>query len=301
MIIKIKKPRFRSKIACFDYDWTLVCPKDGRTFPKNVDDWQWLRESIPETIKEFYKKGFGVYIFTNQSKEWKRDQIVNVLTCLDIPLTICIAYEKIHYKPSLALFNEAFTKAQQDKIKKKPSFFVGDALGRPNDHSDSDLKFAKAMGLECSPPEDIFKAKPATKIQVTPSKTQEVVIMVGYPGSGKSTICEKVFEPAGYFIAHGDILKTSAKMIKEAKKYVSQGKSVVFDATNPSKEKRAEYVNFAKEYKLPVRCILMTTSLEESLARNNKREKPIPKIVFNIYKKKYEEPSDSEGFKIIKI
>jgi len=31
------------------------------------------------------------------------------------------------------------------------------------------------------------------------------------------------------------------------------------------------------------------------------REKPIPKIVYNIYKKNYEEPSEDEGFKLIRI
>lgn len=300
MLVKIAKPRFRSKIACFDYDWTLVCPKNGRTFPKDVDDWQWLRENVPNVVKDFYKKGYGIYIFTNQSKAWKKDQIVNSLTSLDTPITVCIAFEKSHYKPSLALYDEAFTKDQKDKIKKNVSFFVGDALGRKNDHSDSDLKFAEAMGIKCSPPEDVFPSQ-TQKISVNPSKTQEVVIMVGYPGSGKSTVCESIFKPAGYFIANGDILKTSAKMIKEAKKYILQGRSVVFDATNPTKLKRSDYVDLAIEFKLPVRCIVMTTTLEESLARNNKREKPVPRIVYNIFKKKYESPSDTEGFEVVEL
>lgn len=300
MLIKIEKPRFRSKIACFDYDWTLVCPKDGKTFPMDVKDWQWLRDSVPDVIKGFYKKGFGVYIFTNQSKAWKKDQIVEALSSLNIPITLCIAFEKSQYKPSMSLFDEAFTKEQKDKLKKDLSFSVGDALGRKNDHSDSDLKFAQAIGLKCSAPEDIFPSK-EVKIDVSPSDTQEVVILVGYPGSGKSTICDNIFKPSGYFVAHGDLLKTSAKMIKEARHYVAQGQSVVFDSTNPTKAKRAEYVNFANEFNLPVRCILMTTSLEESLARNNKRAKPVPRIVYSVYKKHYEAPSESEGFKVIAV
>lgn len=39
---------------------------------------------------------------------------------------------------------------------------------------------------------------------------QEVIVMVGYPGSGKST-ASKQFEEDGYVVLHGDELKTSAK------------------------------------------------------------------------------------------
>ena len=50
-----------------------------------------------------------------------------------------------------------------------------------------------------------------------------------------------------------------------------------------------------------MRCVYVGTSLEESLSRNNLREKPIPRIVYNVYKKKFEMPDESEEFKLIKI
>ncbi len=123
--------------------------------------------------------------------------------------------------------------------------------------------------------------------------------MVGYPGSGKSTICAEVF--ASYFIVHGDEHKTSAKMIKAAEKAVLEGKSVVFDATNPSKKKRAEYVESAKKHNLSIRCVHVATSLQDSLVRNNIREKPIPRIVYSIYAKNFELPDTSEGFAVITV
>lgn len=128
--------------------------------------------------------------------------------------------------------------------------------------------------------------------------SNEVIIMVGFPGSGKSTIVNDVFKKAGYFVASGDELKTTTKMIKEASKHI-ETQSVVFDATNASKKKRLEYVLFAKKYGIPVRCIHMTTSMEESLARNNLREKPVPKIAYNVYKKHFDPPSADEGFELI--
>ena len=32
----------QTKMASFDYDWTLVKPKNDRTFPKDIDDWEFL-------------------------------------------------------------------------------------------------------------------------------------------------------------------------------------------------------------------------------------------------------------------
>jgi bifunctional polynucleotide phosphatase/kinase len=303
MIIKINKPRFRSKILFLDYDWSIVCPKDNKTFPRDIQDWQWLNSSIPDIIKKYYKNGYAICIVTNQTKEWKKQQIINVIESLEIPAFIAIAFEKNNYKPSLYLYNELFDEEQRKKINLDKSVLCGDALGRKNDHSDSDLKFAQAIGIKSIAPEDLFNIKiKKDKDRVKTSQSQEIVIMVGYPGSGKSHLISQVFEPnTNYFIAHSDDLKTSAKMIKTAKKYVLEGKSIVFDATNPSKEKRAEYIEFAKLHKIPIRCIYVTTTMVESMARNNKRDKPVPRIVYNVYNKKFIEPSRDEGFDVIKV
>lgn len=298
MIIKVNKPRFRSQVAFFDFDWTLVCPKDGHMFPKNISDWQWWRPSVPNIIKSYYEKGFGIYIVTNQSKKWKEEQIREAIALLEIPVTICIAWEKENYKPSLFLYDEAFTHEQQVKFKKNKSFMCGDALGRPNDHSDCDKKFAEALGIKCFSPEEIFpvvkQLQDEPKIKAATS--QEIIVMVGYPGSGKTTVSNDTFKKAGYFVAHGDDFKTSAKMIKAAKTSIQEGKSVVFDATNPTIEKRKEYIDFAIAHKIAVRCIWVATTFEESLVRNNAREKPVPKIVFNVYRKRFQEPTKEEGF-----
>jgi bifunctional polynucleotide phosphatase/kinase len=292
MIIKLNKPRFRSKILFIDYDWTLVKPKSGGTFPKDVNDWIWLRPNVPEIVTNYYKNGYAIFIFTNQSKDWKKDQIVNALSTLEIPLTICIAYDKEEYKPNTKIYNDAII---DSKVNKKLSFMCGDALGRPNDHSDCDLEFAKNIGVPCKSPEEFFPfIKKESEMPIL-KNTQEIIIMIGMPGSGKSTIAVNHFGKAGYKIIHGDEYKTSKKMIKAASEFIKDDSSIVFDATNPSKKKRAEYIEFAKDNKLPVRCIYMDTSLEESMDRNKKREKPVPRIVYNIYNKNFEMPTIDEG------
>ena len=294
----INKPRHRSKVAIIDYDWTICKPKNNKTFPTDVDDWEWLRPSVPDVIKDLYhKKGFAICIATNQSKEWKHTQIINALTTLNIPLKIAVATTKASYKPSLQIYEELFTKP----IDKTKSFMCGDALGRPNDHSDCDLKFAEAIGIKILSPEELFPFdKKDTTIVIKPSETQEIVIMVGMPGSGKSHLAKtftkpfsKPFTKTNYVIIEGDIYKTSEKMIKAAIPHLDKGTSVVFDATNPTREKRKEYITVAERYKIPVRCIYMNTSMEEAIARNNLREKPVPRIVYNVYNKKFQVPDST--------
>jgi bifunctional polynucleotide phosphatase/kinase len=216
---------------------------------------------------------------------------------LNIPLKIAVATTKASYKPSLQIYEELFTKP----IDKTKSFMCGDALGRPNDHSDCDLKFAEAIGIKILSPEELFPFdKKDTPIVIKPSETQEIVIMVGMPGSGKSHLAKtftkpfsKPFTKTNYVIIEGDIYKTSEKMIKAAIPHLDKGTSVVFDATNPTREKRKEYITVAERYKIPVRCIYMNTSMEEAIARNNLREKPVPRIVYNVYNKKFQVPDST--------
>jgi bifunctional polynucleotide phosphatase/kinase len=124
--------------------------------------------------------------------------------------------------------------------------------------------------------------------------TREVIIMVGYPGSGKSTQA-RLFDAT---IISGDDLKTAPKMIKAAEA-ADPHKSIVFDATNATRARRAEYVAFAHRHGLPVKCVHVATPLEVALERNKGREKPVPNIALYLYRKKFEEPTADEGMEIL--
>lgn len=154
-IITLKKFRHRKKIASFDYDWTLVKPKTKGIFPKNIDDWEWLYKNIPEKIKNYYDKGYAILVFTNQSKDWKIEQIKKVLSLLNIPIFIAIATNRNNYKPNKLIFNEYDKKYGHNKYD-KVSFYCGDALGRENDWADIDKRFAINIGLQIKSPEEIF-------------------------------------------------------------------------------------------------------------------------------------------------
>lgn len=292
----------RDKMAAFDYDWTLVSPKGGKTFPSNVDDWEWLYPTISEKIKGYYEDGFMIVIFTNQSKAWKHEQIQLVAKTLGIPVFIVVATEKCDYKPNPILFNIL---VGNNKISKEKSFFVGDALGRSGDFSDSDKIFAENIGIPCCCPEQVFHVKSEIiEIPTIPlSDEKQIIIMMGYPGSGKSTIAKNICKNESFVYLEGDIYKTSTKMIKVSLEHITQNKSIIFDATNSSSKKRQEYIEFGKKYNYKIVCIHLSTPLEVAYKRNKLRnyEKYVPKIAYSVYKKNYEEPNETEGFTLFVI
>jgi bifunctional polynucleotide phosphatase/kinase len=294
-IIKIGKFRLRGKMAIFDYDWTLVKPLSNGTFSKSVDDWRWLTEKVPEILEDYYKKGYCIVIISNQTRntEMKLQQIINVLSTLKIPSLVSVGYEDIDKKPNRTMFDLI---KKDKKIDMNKSFYVGDALGRQGDWSDSDKKFAENIDIKkIYSPDDLFSIKNDKKLIIKEFDKQEIIVLVGYPGSGKTTIAN-TFDNKRYMTINGDIFKNSKNMIKESEKYIKSNYSIIFDATNPSIEKRKEYIDFAKSKNIPIRCINVETDIATSMFRNNKRDKVIPKITYYVFRKKYIKPTIEEGF-----
>jgi bifunctional polynucleotide phosphatase/kinase len=300
-IININNAIYKSKMASFDYDWTLVCPNDDKIFPKNIDDWKLLFDTIIDKLNSYYNNEYMLVIFTNQSKEWKIKQIQNFCKSLNLPIFIVIAFkDKSIYKPNKKLF-EAFIK--DNYIDLNNSFYVGDALGRSGDWSNTDKLFANNIGIDCYAPEDIFYKQVLYSIpDIELSDNLETIIMVGYPGSGKTTIANSIKnKKENYSIISGDVCKTIPKIIKSMKELFKLNNNIIIDATNSSIKKRKNYIELSKNYNYNVKCIYVSTDMNESLKRNNLRKKPVPKIAYSVYKKYFEIPSIEEGFELIII
>ncbi|ELU12134.1 hypothetical protein CAPTEDRAFT_157252 [Capitella teleta] len=259
-------------------------------------------------------------------------KIDDMIAQLDIPVFAFVATGTNHFrKPAInkwVYFEENCN--QGEKVDRKESIFVGDAAGRakgwserkPRDFSCSDRKFAANLGVPFQTPEEYFlgedaapfswgtvdpvdlleKATPSPELQYHAQET-EMVIMVGPPASGKSTFCKTVFKPHGYEIINRDTLGTQAKCLKAAKAAIENGNSCVIDNTNPSPDVRADYIDIANEAEIPCRCFFMATPLELAnhlnMTRQNQTEgeaRRVPDVGYNVYKKKFEEPSKDEGF-----
>ena len=281
------QPSPHTQLALFDFDGTLVKAKEGRPHPLDVHDWEFRRESVPTVLKDLAAR-YRLVIVTDQSKPWKVDQIRAVMTHLGINPTLLIAGSKEHYKPATVLFDQAFPRSTV-------AFYVGDAAGRPQDWSDCDKVFAERIGAPFRVPEEVFPLAVPPPRPIPSVNGKEVVILVGCPASGKSTVAKTL---TGHHRVDGDLFKTVPAMLKDARAHVAAS-SIVFDCTGSTKKKRAEFIQFAKDHGLPVRILWVTTSMETSMEQNKERVYKggayVPPVAFYVYRKNLEPPTEEEG------
>ncbi|XAR56464.1 3'(2'),5'-bisphosphate nucleotidase [Bertholletia excelsa] len=163
------------KVAAFDFDGCLA-----KTSVKRVgaDAWSLMYSSIPEKLQSLYNEGYKLVIFTNESNidRWKYKRQVAVdskigrlnkfIELVKVPIQVFIACgigksdgkaEDPFRKPKPGMwhlmeqhFNSGIS------VDRNQSFYVGDAAGRDDDHSDADIKFAEAIGLKFYLPEEFF-------------------------------------------------------------------------------------------------------------------------------------------------
>ena len=316
-----------SKVASFDLDQTLIDTKSGKKFPKDGNDWVWKYPNVPEKIKELSRENYSIMIISNQAgivkdkksgDQWseKLDQIVQKL---GIEMKVLCSIAKNQYRKPSPVFRIKFLPKDLDQN----TFYCGDAVGRKGDFTDTDYKFALNANIDFKIPENVFlnqenklpgvaypidihKPCKKSRLEISPQK-KEMLIMVGFPGSGKSSFSKRVQDECDYVVINQDTLKTKPKCIKATIKEMKEGNCVIIDATNPSKSGRKEWIELAKEVGFSVRIIKVDDSIEMSKHKNIYRAiaggtKPVPDIAYNIYKSKYEEPEVSEGVKeVLKI
>jgi bifunctional polynucleotide phosphatase/kinase len=177
------------------------------------------------------------------------------------------------------------------------SFFVGDAAGRSHgwargrkaDFADMDRKFAMNAGLEFMTPDFFFNkhshdlpdlefhppsllkpdndkerqgALESLLFAEQTAETTEMVLLVGPPGCGKTTLFKDMFLSRGYVHINQDVLKKREKCLALARSALESRKSVMVDGTNPSTTSRAQYIAIARSLGVPVRCILFDANRE---------------------------------------
>jgi len=317
--------KYMNNIACFDIDNTIIKTKSKKTFPIDRNDWTWLYDNTTTKIQELYKNNYCIIFISNQYilktdnqlTEWQ-SKLSKMIEILNIPILIYASKQKDKYRKPLPFIWRELIVPNIKKIDYKKSFYCGDAMGRPDDHSDCDIKFASNCNLPFILPEELFLNHPKINKQIeyvefpkdilddglfnkfNDTKTKTMIIMVGYPASGKSYI-STLLEKYNFIRINQDTLKTKKKCIDFVKNCLINNMNCVIDNTNPTKEKRKEYIDLAQKYDYNIYCINMTTSFELSQHNNIYRSltlntDPIPSIVYNKFKKDFENPSVNEGF-----
>lgn len=299
----------KDKIAGFDLDYTLIKPKSGKLFPIDKDDWEILYSEIMlEKVREIAKT-HDIVIFTNQKKYTDEfiEKLDNIQKVFNVNMIFIVSKKDGYYrKPMVGMWE-----LLGNNINKDDSFYCGDAAGREKDFAASDLMFAHNLGITFYTPEQLFLGKEENltfkypdyseyigvkKFNLKLQGSKEMIIMIGYPGSGKSYISSQI----GYEIVNQDTLKTKAKCLKLAESIMKQGENLTIDRTNYCKKMRKEFILLARKYNYYVTVVNIVNSFEFCKYMNHYRcyttkSKLIPNVVFNTMRKKYEKPEISEG------
>ena len=160
------------KIASFDLDHTIIRPKNNRTHPKSIDDFEFVFENVLTYLEQLIQDNYLIIIFSNQSNLNQKLEKKNIVLGRKDKLygmfkhfNIVISTKNDNYrKPNTDMFNfiEMLLKNENISIDKKNSFFVGDAGGRnkyqkyKKDFSCSDRKFALNLNINFFTPESYF-------------------------------------------------------------------------------------------------------------------------------------------------
>jgi histidinol-phosphate phosphatase family protein len=144
----------------------------------------------------------------------------------------------------------------------------------------------------------------------------EILLVMGYPASGKSTYVEKKLRE-GYTRLNRDTLGGSLDSLaaRLAAEIAAGRRSFVLDNTYPTIESRRPIIAIGKEHNIPVRCLLLGTSIEDAqvnacirmirmegkllMPEELKRVKNpniFPPAALFGYRKSFQKPDVSEGF-----
>lgn len=155
MICQLLNAKPRSKMAGFDFDYTLFRPKYNKYCFQSVDDWELCDPTIKQKLENTYINGYMIVVFANMMTEsWGIQMIQKALTSLCIPLFIVYANRTLLTKPSLSLYMhfQQYIHEIHEKpnfqIDRNASFYIGDAMGRLDDWFDYDKRFAETIGIQ---------------------------------------------------------------------------------------------------------------------------------------------------------
>jgi bifunctional polynucleotide phosphatase/kinase len=283
----------KSKVYLIDIDGTLVTAASGRRWASSATDWIFLGP-VPATLDRLHREGWIVALITNQS-DWKTSpdpeaKITSILAALQeangwapwclVATAMRKEHDTLYRKPGRGLYDLL--------IKELPPLtevcMCGDAVGPtdpypPYQWASSDLDFAKAVSATFVRPCDLFPPHPPVSI----SASQEIILLMGNPGSGKSSLARDLVTK-GYIHVEQDNMTSKTATKKAVITALAPGRSVVVDATHGSSTNREPYLSLG----VPVRILWC---LRDGRPFNALREKPVPEVAYAVYSKHFVRPA----------
>lgn len=148
-----------------------------------------------------------------------------------------------------------------------------------------------------------------------------VIMVCGYPASGKSTVTKSLTNFAGRVILNRDTEGgTIAGLLPKMEAHLQNKKEVVLDNLFPTIESRKPFIEMAKKYGVDIHCKLMGTSIEDAqfnvvqrainligkfptpeAIKAAKHTNIFPPLVLFKYKKEFQKPTVEEGFSKVEV
>jgi bifunctional polynucleotide phosphatase/kinase len=276
-------------------------------------------DCIPEKLNELRQNGWKIVLFTNQKKKSEADvpfgDIVHKVDKLlgeDVDIFISHRNDYLR-KPVMGMWD----KFLELNGKIHEAYYVGDAAGRKDDFSISDRLFAHNIGIPFFTPDEFFLKEKDDKIYTGDGLKNKqycnlefniddlpngktLVIMVGPPASGKSTLAGQINNVRQAVICSNDLFKgVGKKTIKLCEKYMKEDNDlIIVDNTNPSVESRKPYMDLAMEYSYKTVYLHMDIPINHAKHLNiyrgyKNKSKMIPELVYRIYNKKFSGPQET--------
>lgn len=272
----------------FDVDGTILTAVDGSVV--SDEEFEFLGP-VPEVFERLEKAGAVIALVSNQMywKDTQKEKFQRLRILFPTVIqAVATGNSSPFRKPNAAIFNEIVA-----AIGRKPRsiHYIGDAIGTtatypPYKWSNSDKAFAEAIGAIFHEPTEFF---PHVRKPLPDLGQQELVLLVGPPGSGKSTVAASmVVTDPNHIVVNQDTLGTKAKVIKAGAAAWAAGKSVIVDATHPTRAKRHEIVEgITGSAQTPVRLLWF---IRDGRTFNKERPDPVPEMAYRIYTKNFERP-----------
>ena len=321
-------------IVIFDLDGTIIKTKSGKVFPINANDWVFNYNNVVETFNKLDKTIIG--IISNQKgiksdsqlKDWQ-SKLDSIMKQINLHFVFAAIKDNRYRKPMIGSWEyikDNFFKGLN--IPNKKIIYVGDACGREGDFSDTDIKFANNCEFKFNTPEKFFNIKIGKQIasitypeleyytktefnkiinQITLNfnKDKILIVMMGFPGCGKSFIRKSLINsnPNFKFINKDDIKN---KIINNnlVIKNNSTIDYIIDDNTNGTLKNRNElYKIYKTHFKIG---IYFDYELDLAMHLNYMRmywygAELIKKVAYHTLKKKMELPDEKEFDLFVKL
>jgi bifunctional polynucleotide phosphatase/kinase len=194
------------------------------------------------------------------------------------------------------------------------AFYCGDAAGRQGDHSSADYAFALNTGMRFVAVESVFQTGPpfaapeslgcAAPVpgeilrggvwpQLQRPGPRTVVVLVGSPGCGKTTLAARV---PGVAVLSRDVLGDLRCPVSAA---LAKGEAFIVDSTSPTTADRAWVVAAAKEAGFSAEVWHLTAEKSSCFHLNGARRQlggaSVPPVAIHTYWTRLQPPTEQEA------